>query len=239
MSALPDQAIVLAAGLGKRMRPLTETMPKPLVPVAGKPLIDHGLDALVRAGVSRAVVNVHYRAEQLVEHLASRNAPDVAVSDERGRLLDSGGGVAKALTLLNGGPVLIVNSDTLWLDAPGVDTLHDLASRWDPARMDMLIALTSFDSFVGHTGRGDFAFTDGSAIERSREGHVYPGIMILDPAILRGDEPEVHSLNLHFDRAIERGRLHGHLSDALFLTAGTPEAIAEVERAVETRRAAA
>ena len=234
--AMPRSAIVLAAGLGKRMRPLTETVPKPLVRVAGAPLIDHGLDALARAGIGHAVVNVHYLPEPLVAHVSERGEPSVAISDETDRLLDSGGGVARALAQARPGPVALLNADTFWIDAPGADNLRALAAAWDPGRMDMLLMLAPVASAVGHTGTGDFAFTDGTAITRSRTGHVYAGAAILDPAIFEGDEPEVHSLNMHFDRLIARGRLHGHVMDGLWLTVGTPDAIGAAEEAIVAYR---
>ena len=230
---MPASAVVLAAGLGKRMRPLTDVVPKPLVPVAGRPLIDHGLDALARAGVDHAVVNVHHLADKLIDHLGARRDVAITISDERDRLLDSGGGVAKAMRAARPGPVLLVNADTFWRDAPGVDNLRALAAAWDPDRMDMLLMLAPLDRAVGHTGAGDFAFVgDGTRLDWSREGHVYAGAAIVSPAIMRGDEPEVHSFKLHFDRAVESGRLHGMLMDGLWLTVGTPGAIGEAEDAL-------
>ena len=239
MAWLPNSAVVLAAGLGKRMRPLTETRPKPLVEAAGKALIDHGLDALARAGIGHAVANAHYLADQIEAHVAGRETPRVDVSDERERLLDSGGGIRRALELARPGPVAILNADTFWIDAPGTDNLRALASAWDPARMDILVLLAPLASAVGHTGGGDFAFTGGSALERSGAGHVYAGAAILDPTIFRGDEPDIHSLNLHFDRAIATGRLHGHVMDGLWLTVGTPDAIGAAEAAIAQWRAEA
>ena len=237
---VPDTAIVLAAGLGKRMRPLTDTVPKPLVEVAGRPLIDHGLDALARAGVREAIVNVHYLADALEAHVATRTAPRVTISDERDRLLDSGGGIARALLLTNADTVVVINADTFWRDAPGTDNLRALAAAWDPARMDVLLMLAPLASAIGHsTGRGDFAVDAGGRLTRSREGHVYAGAAILHRSIFRGDEPEAHSLNLHFDRAIETGRLHGHPMDGLWLTVGTPDAIPVAEAALAEYGAAA
>ena len=233
MARVPDTAIVLAAGLGKRMRPLTDAIPKPLVPVAGLALIDHGLDALERAGVGHAIVNVHYLADALERHVADRPSPRVTISDERERLLDSGGGIRNALARTQADTVLILNADTFWRDAPGVDNIHALASAWDAARMDILVMLAPLASAVGHsTGRGDFAIDRDGRLTRSAEGHVYAGAAILKRSIFRGDEPDAHSLNLHFDRAIEAGRLHGHLMDGLWLTVGTPDAIPSAEDAL-------
>ena len=230
---IPDTAIVLAAGLGKRMRPLTDTVPKPLVSVAGRPLVDHGLDALERAGVGHAIVNVHYLPDALEAHLATRRRPRVTISDERERLLDSGGGIRNALSLTDADPVLVLNADTFWRDAPGTDNIRALAAAWDASRMDILLMLAPLASAVGHsTGRGDFAIDGSGRLARSREGHVYAGAAILSRSIFRGDEPDAHSLNLHFDRAIETGRLHGHLMDGLWLTVGTPDAIPSAETAL-------
>ena len=231
-AAVPDLAIVLAAGLGKRMRPLTETRPKPLIEVGGRTLLDRGLDVLADAGVERAIVNVHYLAPQIVAHTATRTLPRVSISDESDGLLDSGGGVRHALPTGRAEPVLLLNADTFWLDAPGASAIRTLAEAWDPARMDMLLLLVPGDRAIGHTGTGDFAREPDGRIRRDREGHVYAGAGILKPTIFRGDEPDVHSLNLHFDRLIGSGRLHGAVMDGLWLTVGTPDAIGAAERAM-------
>ena len=234
----PDTAIVLAAGLGKRMRPLTDARPKPLIAVAGKTLLDHGLDVLADAGVGTAIVNVHYLADQIEAHVAARGAPRVIASDERERLLDSGGGVARALLRTDAETVLLLNADTFWIDGPSEPNIARLARAWDPERMDMLLLLAPLDRAVGHsTGRGDFAADAAGRLRRSPEGLVYAGAAVLKRAIFRGDEPPVHSLNLHFDRLIERGRLYGVAMDGLWLTVGTPDAIGEAEAAIEAWRA--
>ena len=232
-TSVPDTAIVLAAGLGKRMRPLTETRPKPLIQVGGTTLLDRGLDVLAEAGVRQAVVNVHYLADQIIEHVADRAVPKVTISDERHGLLDSGGGVARAMPSGREAPVLLLNADTFWLDAPGANAIHALANAWDAKRMDMLLLLVSRDRAVGHTGTGDFALDAEGRIRRNREGYVYAGAGILKPNIFSGEEPEVHSLNMHFDRFITGGRLHGVVMDGLWLTVGTPDAIGEAERAID------
>ena len=229
---VPDLAIVLAAGLGKRMRPLTDTRPKPLVEVGGRTLLDRGLDVLAHAGVARAIVNVHYLPDQIVAHVTTRERPGVAISDERERLLDSGGGVRKALPEGRADPVLLLNADTFWLDAPDRNAIETLGKAWDPARMDMLLLLAASEDAVGHTGTGDFAREPDGRIRRDRAGHVYAGAAILKPSIFRGDEPEIHSLNLHFDRLVASGRLHGAVMEGLWLTVGTPGAIEEAERAM-------
>ena len=238
MNAVPKDAIVLAAGLGTRMRPITDRIPKPLVEVAGKALIDHGLDALRDAGVERAAVNVHYLPDPLIRHLSNRDTPSIMISDERDRLLDSGGGVAKAVGLMDvGGPFLILNADTFWIDAAGTNNLRAFARMWDADRMDMLLMLVRMDDAVGHSSAGDFEM-DGECgpLRRSGRGYVYAGVAITSPALFRGDEDEKHSLNLHFDRAIEAGRLFGWAMDGLWLTVGTPDAIGVAERAVTAYR---
>src|SRR4051812_22326964 len=152
---MPRTAMVLAAGLGERMRPLTKRMPKPLVPVAGKPLIDHVLDRLASAGVERAVVNVHYLADMLEHHLADRHAPKIVISDERGALLNTGGGVVKALAAIGSAPFVHINSDTIWIDGARPN-LERLAEAFDPAAMDALLLLAPVSSSIGYSGRGDF-----------------------------------------------------------------------------------
>ena len=233
LTAVPDTAAVLAAGLGKRMRPLTETKPKPLIEVGGRTLLDRGLDALAEAGVENAVVNVHYLAEQIVAHATTRDRPRVTISDETDRLLDSGGGVRRALPNGRTEPILLLNADTFWLDAPGSNAIRTLSEGWDAERMDMILLLVRPEDAVGHTGTGDFAIDGNGTLRRDRDGHVYAGAAILKPSIFRGDEAESHSLNLHFDRLIEAGRLHGAVMDGLWLTVGTPDAIGKAERAMQ------
>ena len=240
MPDVPRSAMVLAAGLGTRMRPITDRMPKPLVPVGGKALVDHGLDALARAGVERAVVNVHHLADMLVEHLAERHQPEIVVSDERDVLLDSGGGIANALPLLGDERFVTLNADTFWLDAPGHDNIRALAAAWDPDRMDMLALLADRREAIGHTGRGDFGFARGAAgsLRWDADGHVFAGASIVSPSIFRGDEPRAHSMRIHFDRMIESGRMHGIVLRGTWITVGTPDAIATAERAMRDHAAA-
>src|SRR5262250_1663018 len=194
----PRRAMVLAAGLGTRMRPLTDSTPKPLIKVAGKPLIDHVLDRLADAGVERAVVNVHYFAEQLQRHLAHRQRPKIVISDERGLLLGTGGGVRKALPELGDAPFFHVNSDTIWID--GVKSnLGRLAAAFDPARMDALLLLAPTASSIGYAGRGDFLMgPDGHLTRRSEREvapFVYAGAAILTPAFFAGAPPGVSSMS--------------------------------------------
>ncbi len=226
--------MVLAAGLGKRMRPLTDTMPKPMISIAGKTLLDRGLDALAEAGVEKAVVNVHYLPRQIVDHVAARNRPRVVVSDESGLLLDSAGGIVRALPELGGEPFFVLNADTFWIDREGQD-LERLALAWDGARMDILLMLARPDDATGHSGSTDFLVDTDSRLARARgapQGLIYAGAAIVHPRIFEGAVAEPHSLNLYFDRAIAAGRLFGLAMRGHWITVGTPDAVAAAEAAI-------
>lgn len=234
-SATPRCAMILAAGLGTRMRPLTDTVPKPLVPVGGKPLINHVLDRLAAIGVKTAVVNVHHFAEQIEQHLKPRRAPKIAISDERNGVLGTGGGVVKALPLLGDAPFFHVNSDTLWID--GVKSnLERLADAFDPERMDALLLLAPTATSVGYTGRGDFTMAPDGKLQRRPERDVVPfvyaGIAILAPALFEAAPSGAFSLTQLFDRAIEKERLYGLRLEGVWMHVGTPEAIAAAEKAI-------
>jgi MurNAc alpha-1-phosphate uridylyltransferase len=233
--AAPRRAMVLAAGRGTRMQPLTDKIPKPMVAVAGKPLIDHVLDRLAQAGVERAVVNVHYLAEQLIRHLASRTRPKVVISDERGLLLGTGGGVKKALPELGDAPFFHINSDTIWID--GVKpNLARLADVFDPSTMDGLLLLAPTAGSVGYAGRGDFAMApDGRLGQRAEQEiapFVYAGAAILSPPLFAGTPSGEFSLTTLFDRAAGTGRLHGLRLEGLWMHVGTPDAVAAAEAAI-------
>lgn len=232
MIGIPQKAMVLAAGLGKRMRPITNTIPKPLIPVAGKPLIDWGLDALAEAGVPLAVVNVHYLAGQMEVHLAGRTHPQILISDEREELLDSAGGVVKALPLLGSEPFFILNADTFWTDG-ATSNLRRLASHWDESRMDILLMVASTSQATGHTGRGDFTMADTGQLRRFSDNagspFIYAGAAIVHPRIFADATGAPDTLNRHFDCAIAENRLHGMQMDGLWLTVGTPDAIGKAE----------
>ena len=224
--------MVLAAGLGTRMRPLTDMLPKPLVKVAGKALIDHVLDKLGDAGVTQAVVNVHHRAEQIENHLKDRTHPRIVISDERDALLETGGGLKKALPLLGADPFVTFNSDTLWIEGPQRNLVR-LLDAWDPARMDILMLVASTATSLGYEGRGDMAMDAAGLLRRRREREVVPfvyaGVSIVKPELL-ADTPEgPFSANLLYDRAIAKGRLHGLRLDGQWLHVGTPDAIAAAE----------
>ncbi|PEQ11432.1 mannose-1-phosphate guanylyltransferase [Novosphingobium sp. PC22D] len=227
-----DTAMVLAAGLGKRMRPLTATQPKPLVRVAGRSLIDHALDKLEVAGVAHAVVNVHYLADALEGHLAVREAaPSIVISDERERLLETGGGMTKALPGLPD-PFFSLNSDNIWLDGPS-NVFAELSRSWDPERMDALLLLVSHARAINYRGKGDFHLDPVGRISRRRSGRIAPfifaGIQLVSHRLMR-DAPEgPFSTNLLWTRAIEEGRLYGISHNGLWFEVGDPAAIRPTE----------
>ena len=234
MSVTPTKAMVLAAGLGVRMRPLTDRMPKPLVQVAGRALLDHVLDKLADAGVAEAVVNVHYLPDQIIDHVTSRTRPRVIISDERDQVLGTGGGVVKALPMLGDAPFFHVNADTLWID--GVrPNLARLAETFDPARMDVLLLMAPTTSSIGYGGRGDYAMLPDGALRKRREHQVVPfvyaGAAIISPSLFsdapRGEFP----LTRMFDAANERERLFGLRLDGVWMHVGTPEAVQAAEEA--------
>lgn len=230
----PDTAMVLAAGLGLRMRPITNTMPKPMVKVAGKTLLDWGLDTLAASGVRKAVANVHYLPEQIVAHVAKRKSPTITISDESEALLDSAGGIVKTLPALGDRPFYIINADTFWID-DGKPNLDRLAEAWRPGEMDILLMLAALDQATGHSGSTDFLVdADGrlSRANRHPAGLIYAGAAIVDPAIFAGVKAEKHSLNAYFDRAIASGRLYGLVMEGSWITVGTPDAIPLAEAAV-------
>ena len=229
-------AVVLAAGLGTRMRPITETIPKPLVPVAGRPLIDYGLSALEQAGIGNIVVNVHYLADQLESWLASSGHP-TSISDERDKLLDSGGGLVHALPKLGPDPFVVLNADTFWIEDDNAEAknISRLILNFDPHNMDILLMTARPDQATGFDGAGDFVTDSDGRLDRYREGAtplIYAGALIINPKVLSGDFPAKFSLNRCFDQAIAAGRLFGMPMKGHWLTVGTPQAIPEAEAAI-------
>jgi N-acetyl-alpha-D-muramate 1-phosphate uridylyltransferase len=232
---MPNRAIVLAAGLGTRMRPYNGHVPKPLVEIGGKSLIDYSLDRLADAGVESVVVNVHHLADILERHLAPRQRPQIVISDERGELLGTGGGIAKALPKLGAAPFFLVNSDTVWLD--GVKpNFRRMADAFDPQTMDALLLLAPTANSIGYTGRGDFAMLPDGRLRRRRENEVVPfvyaGAAVLSPAMFADAPKGAFSLTLLFDRAVERARLYGLRLEGVWMHVGTPEAVAAAEVAL-------
>ncbi|MGB5901324.1 MAG: nucleotidyltransferase family protein [Xanthobacteraceae bacterium] len=234
MPTRPTKAMVLAAGFGTRMRPLTDRMPKPLVPVAGRPLLDHVLDKLAEAGVADAVVNVHYLPDQIIDHTATRAKPRITISDERDAVLGTGGGVVKALPHLGDAPFYHLNADTLWIDG-AQPNLARLADAFDPARMDILLLMAPTADSIGYSGSGDYAMLPDGALRRRKEREVVPfvyaGVAILSPAIFAGSPSGEFALTKLFDRTGEQGRLFGLRLDGLWMHVGTPDAVQAAEQA--------
>lgn len=230
-----DTAMVMAAGLGKRMRPLTATTPKPLVRVAGKPLVDHALDNLARSGIARAVVNVHYLADALEAHVSARAAPKVVISDERAHMLETGGGLIKAQDHLPD-PFFCLNADNIWLDGPR-DAFRELSARWNPEEMDALLLVVSHVRAANFDGPGDFHMDPVGRLKRRTPGRIapfiYTGIQLVSKRLLR-DAPEgAFSTNILWNRAIAEGRLFGVAFTGLWFEVGTPQAIAPTEDALQ------
>ncbi len=231
----PKLVFVFAAGLGTRMRPLTEKTPKPLIEVAGKPLIDHSLDRFAEDGVETAIVNVHYLADSIEAHLAARTRPRIVISDERARLLDQGGAIKKARALIGAAPFYVCNTDAFWIEGPCAN-LGRLAAAFDPAAMDAMLLVASTPGAVGVDWPGDFEMDpDGRLTRREPQTvapFVYTGVGILKPELFDGVAEDVFKLAPFFWRAAEAGRLFGLRLDGLWLHVGRPETIAEAERAI-------
>lgn len=236
--AIPATAMVLAAGIGKRMRPLTDNKPKPMVEVAGRTLIDRNLDRLAAAGVATAVVNLHHFGDLLEAHLKTRTTPKIIFSDERATLLDTGGGIAKALPLLGSSPFFLVNSDSLWLESES--NLSRLAANFDPARMDALLLLARAQNTIGYEGRGDYFLHDNGILRRrapdETASFTYAGGATLAPRLFAKAPTGAFPLLPLFNRAEASGRLFGLELDGKFLHVGTPAAIAPAEAALREFR---
>ncbi len=232
LPARPDTAMILAAGLGTRMRPLTDTIPKPLVQLNGRALIDHVLDRLAAAGIKRAIVNVHHHADKLEAHVKARTNPAIKISDERGVLLDTGGGVVRALPVIGKQPFLIHNSDSVWIEGMG-NNLSRLLSSWDEERMDSLMLLATTTGSLGYDGQGDFHMdADGHLTRQSGPRlapFVFAGVSIAHPRLFENAPEGRFSLNTSWNAAIEKRRLFGVRLDGLWMHVGTPEALAEAE----------
>ncbi len=230
--------MVLAAGLGTRMRPITDTIPKPLVKIAGKPMIDYVLDLLVAASVETVSINVHHHADQMVSHLSQRNDIEVLISDERAELMNSGGGLAKGLKLLRPGPVLVMNADLFWVgeEAGQLSNLEKLSRFFEPTRMDMAMLCVDMDRTTGHNGKKDFNLAEDGLLTRYQEGEphpvVYAGAIAMDSRLLDDAPTDAFNLNIYFDRAIAKNRLFGVSLDGQWITVGTPDAIEDAERTI-------
>ncbi|MBP1858794.1 nucleotidyltransferase family protein [Rhizobium herbae] len=238
-------AMVLAAGLGTRLRPITDTMPKPLVPIADKPMIDYVLDLLDGAGVETVAVNVHHFADSMEAHLAKRSRPRIVISDERAALMNSGGGLAKGLKLLPEGPVLVMNADLFWVgEKPGSPSnLERLASFFDPQTMDMALLCVRNENTTGHSGKLDFSLDAQGRLSRYKDGMenpvVYAGAIAMHSRLFADAPEDAFNLNIYFDRAIANNRLFGIVLEGHWLTVGTPEAIGEAENTIRRFEAGA
>ena len=223
-------AFILAAGLGTRMRPLTLDKPKPLIKVGGKALIDYGMDRLRDANVDNVVVNAHYLAEQIFTWAGVQEEPHVIVSDERGTLLDTGGGIAKALPMLGPDPFYVLNSDSFWTE-PKSQALGKLRQAWDESEMDCLLLLSRQQAARGYDGQGDFLIDASGRLSRGKgqAAVAYMGAYLVHPRLFERSTAEKYSMNVLWDIAISEGRLHGVVHDGLWLHVGTPEAIGLAE----------
>lgn len=236
--ARPLRAILLAAGLGQRMRPITDRLPKPLVEVGGRTMLDHALDRLADADIGEVIVNVHHFPEIVEGHAGRRARPRIIISDERAKLMETGGGAKKALPLLGAGPFIAMNSDSLWIEK-GEPALNGLIGAWDAERMDMLLLLARREETFGYDGVGDFSMNENGALRR-RSGatapFVFAGVSITTAPFFDDTPDEPFSLNLLFDRAIARGRLFGHALKGTWLHVGTPDAIAPANALIDAAR---
>jgi MurNAc alpha-1-phosphate uridylyltransferase len=229
---LPKSAMVMAAGYGTRLRPLTDTVPKAMVKVLGRPMIDVVLDRLVAAGVERAVINLHHLGEVIRDHLKSRKDIEIVYSEEK-EILETGGGTKKALPLLGPDPFFVVNAKIIWLNGRE-DALHRLAKAWDPARMDSLLLLHPTVTAIGYDGPGDFLMDQEGRLLRRPEWEVapflYSGVNITHPRLFEASPDGAYSVNILWNRAIEQGRLSGIRHDGEWYHVSTPQHLREVER---------
>ena len=229
-NTIGTHAMILAAGLGLRMRPLTDHQPKPLIKVAGKPLIDYGVDRLRDAGVQKAVVNAHYLAEQILSWSKQQVSPEIIFSDENAEILDTGGGIAKALPHLGSQPFFVLNSDSFWLDGKA-PALNRLRTAWNNAIMDCLLLLCPVNKTIGYDGQSDFSMGKDGRVVRQQGGSalVYIGCYLVHPRLFKDAPSGKFSMNLLWDKAISKGRLHGISHDGKWFHVGTPEAIGLAE----------
>ena len=229
-----DTAMVFAAGLGTRMRPITNHIPKPLVEIGGRTMLDHMLDRLAEGGVTRAIVNVHHLADQIETHLKGRTRPEIVISDEREKLLDQGGGIKKILPLIGDADFFICNTDAVWIEGPQ-SAIAAMREAWRPAEMDILLLVAATSGSVGVDWPGDFHMAPGGRLTRRAErevsAFVYAGVGIMKASLFADAQEDVFRLAPYFFRAAEAGRLHGLRLNGQWLHVGTPEAVEEAERA--------
>lgn len=236
MSAKIKKAMVLAAGKGTRMRPLTDNLPKPLVPFMGKALIDHALDRLAEAGIEEAIVNIHHFADLMEAHLAARIAagvgPRITISDERGLLLETGGGIKKALPLLGDDPIITFNSDSVWVEGWG-QNITRLIEAFDADRMDAILMIADAARTIGYVGRGDFTMAADGALSRRPTSttvpYMFAGVQIIKPAAFAAGPDGAFSTNLIWDQMLEAGRLFGWRMGGTWMHVGAPDDLADAE----------
>lgn len=232
MAFYPTRGMVMAAGLGLRMRPLTNDRPKPLIEVGGRTLLDHAIDRFKAAGVKFVVVNVHYKGEMIIAHLKKRTDIEIHIQDERELLLDTGGALKRALPLFKGEPFFTYNSDSIWLESLGSNLLR-MAKRWDDAEMDCLMLMAPTFNAIGFEGRGDFNMDANGRLARRQPQRVtpfaWPGVQIIHPRLVDKGPNGVFSTNVLWDIAIEQGRLFGIRLDGKWMHVGTPEAKTEAD----------
>lgn len=236
MTQMPETAMVLAAGLGTRMRPLTDETPKPLIKVAGKPLIDYVFERFARAGVKRAIVNVHHLADQVEAHMENVSGLDVTVSDERSELLETGGGLKKARRHFGDNPIFCTNTDAIMIDGAGAEACAALADAWDGARMDALLLLVPIERASGYDGGGDFGRReDGRIALRSGKTapFVFTGLQIISPALIDKGPKGAFSTRVLWDEATAEGRLYGAVYDGEWLHVGDPAGLEAAEKRLQ------
>lgn len=238
MTMKPTRGMVLAAGLGTRMRPLTDDRPKSLIMVAGRTLLDHAIDRFKDAGITTVIVNVHYKGQMVIDHLKKRTDVEIIIQDERDKLLDTGGALKKALPLFKGEPVFTYNSDSIWLESLG-SNISRMAQRWDDAEMDCLMLMAPTFNSIGYDGRGDFMMDTLGRLARRQPQRVtpfaWPGVQIIHPRLIERGTGDVFSTNRLWDIAIEQGRLFGIRLDGKWMHIGTPDAKDEAEAFLDVR----
>lgn len=236
-----ENAMVLAAGLGTRLRPITERTPKPLVPVGGRPMLDYVLDLLVEAGVKTVCINIHHHPQQMKAYLESRTDLEIRISDETEQLMNSGGGLAKGLKQLPPGPVLVMNADLFWVGEPAgeASNLRKLAEFFDPASMEMAMLCVPLERSIGHDGKKDFSLGTDHRLSRYREGDpnpvVYAGAFAMHSDFLADAPEDAFNLNIYFDKAIQQKRLFGLELAGHWITVGSPEGLAAAEDFLSSR----
>jgi len=231
-NSLPQNAMILAAGFGKRMRPITDKTPKPMLKVEGRSLLDHSIDHLVAAGVARVVINIHHLGQQIEQHISRRSDIEIVISDETDEILETGGGVTKALPHLGDDPFFVINGDALWLDGP-TPALQRLAESWNEEQMDGFLLLHSTVEAYGYDGMGDFVVDPVGQLtrrpEREISPYLYAGIQILHPRLFKDAPDGAFSMNLLFDRAMENERLYGMVHDGDWFHIGTADGLSQAE----------